>query len=164
MELVNSKLIRLLAVAKFSEKKLMQDFDEAKNARNLLGEIFNELAKKVREDEIEIEASKSKLIKLCDEVEGRNMLQRAEVWREECVQMKLIDKKLALEDKYSQMHKLVTDLETFLSSRSTTMDVMELRKAELIRQAAKSVIIQDMKEFSYAPSKSGDIYSVLEEI
>ncbi|KAJ6401917.1 hypothetical protein OIU84_014070 [Salix udensis] len=62
------------------------------------------------------------------------------------------------------MNKLITDLEAFLRSRSGTLDVNELRKAELIRQAAKLVNVKDIKEFSYAPPKLSDIYSIYEEL
>ncbi|XWS15578.1 hypothetical protein CRYUN_Cryun34aG0012800 [Craigia yunnanensis] len=91
------------------------------------------------------------------------MLQVAEVLCEERVQMKLIDAKLALESKYSHTNKLITVLGTFLRSRSRSLDVTELKKAELVRQAVKSVNIQDMEEFSYEPLRSGDIFSILEE-
>ena len=53
-----------------------------------------------------------------------------EVWHEEHVQMKLVDAKMALENKYSQMNKLVAELEKFLRSSSATPDVKEMREAE----------------------------------
>jgi hypothetical protein len=48
--------------------------------------------------------------------EERRMLQMAEVWREERVQMKLSDAKLALEHKYSQLNRLQAEMEELLSS------------------------------------------------
>ena len=86
-------------------------------------------------------------MKLREEVgdEGK-MLQMAEVWREERCQMKLIDAKVILEKKYSQMNKLVADLEAFLISRNATPDVEEMRKAEFLLQAATSVNIEEKPE------------------
>lgn len=77
------------------------------------------LLRKLGEDKAEVEAFKRESMKLREEVEEeRKMLQMAEVWREERVQMKLIDAKVTLEEKYAQMNKLVADLEAYLSSRS----------------------------------------------
>ncbi|KAK0607413.1 hypothetical protein LWI29_014573 [Acer saccharum] len=42
--------------------------------------------------------------------------------------MKLVDARVALENKYSKMNKLVAELETFLRSSSTTLDVKEMRE------------------------------------
>ena len=52
----------------------------------------------------------------------------AEVWREERVHMKLIDAKVALDEKYSQMNKLVADLETFLKSINVNPNAKEMKK------------------------------------
>ncbi|KAA8520062.1 hypothetical protein F0562_014318 [Nyssa sinensis] len=140
----------------------MQDYEKEREARELLEEACNELAKKIVEDKAEVEALKSESIKIFEEVEEeRKMLQMAEVWREERVQMKLVDVKLILEEKYCQLNNLIADLETFLKSRDVTMDTSE---AKVIEQAASSVNFQDIKEFSYMPPKSDDIYSRIEEL
>ncbi|KAL6282061.1 hypothetical protein ACE6H2_012996 [Prunus campanulata] len=111
MENLNTNLINLLA-----EKK----------SRKLMQEISNELAEQIGEDKAEVEALKRESKKIIAEMEEeRKMFQIAEVWREERVQMKLIDAKLALEDKYCQLNKLITDVETFLRSRFGTLDMME---------------------------------------
>ena len=165
MEILNSKLVNELGNAKFSMKEFMQEYEKERKGRALMEEVCNELAKEIGEDKAEVEAFKREYARIREEVEEeRKMLQIAEVWREERVQMKLVDAKLALENKYCQMNKLVGDLETFLSSRTATLDVMELRHAELIRQAANSVKIQDIEEFSYVPSKRDDIFSIFEEL
>ncbi|CBI23249.3 unnamed protein product, partial [Vitis vinifera] len=165
MEILNSKLVNELADAKLSMKEFMQEYEKERKGRELMEEVCNELAKEIGEDKAEVESFKREYVKIREEVEEeRKMLQMAEVWREERVQMKLVDAKLTLENKYCQMNKLVADLETFLSSRSATLDVMELRHAELIRQAVNSVKIQDIKEFSYAPPKTDDIFSIFEEL
>uniref|UniRef100_A0A5B7B3D9 Uncharacterized protein n=1 Tax=Davidia involucrata TaxID=16924 RepID=A0A5B7B3D9_DAVIN len=165
MEIVNSRLVSELADAKLAAKRFMHNYEKERKARELIEEVCDELAKEVGEDKAEVEALKREYMKLREEVEEeRKMLQIAEVWREERVQMKLVDAKVTLEEKYSQMTKLVADLETFLSSRSATPDVEEMKKAEFLRQTAASVNIQDIKEFTYDPPNPNDIFSAFEDV
>ncbi|XP_002532552.2 uncharacterized protein LOC8279853 [Ricinus communis] len=165
LEIVNSKLVNELADAKVSAKRFMQDYEKERKARELIEEVCDELAKEIGQDKAEVEAFKRESMKLREEVdEERKMLQMAEVWREERVQMKLVDAKVALEAKYSQMNRLVADLETFLRSRTATPDLKEMREAESLIQAAASVDFQDVKEFTYEPPNPDDIFSVFEEV
>ncbi|XP_042517874.1 uncharacterized protein LOC122091796 [Macadamia integrifolia] len=165
LEIVNSKLVNELAEAKLSAKRFMQEYEKEKKSRELMEEVCDELAKEIGEDKTEVESLKRESMKIREEVdEERRMLQMAEVWREERVQMKLVDAKLTLEEKYSQLSKLIADLEAFLRSRSATLDVTELREVEFLREAASSVKIHDIKEFSYEPPTSEDIFSVLEDL
>ncbi|XP_044500745.1 eukaryotic translation initiation factor 3 subunit A-like isoform X2 [Mangifera indica] len=161
VEIVNSKLVNELAETKLTAKRYMQDYEKERKARELIEEVCDELAKEIGE----VEALKRDSMKLREEAEDeRKMLQMAEVWREERVQMKLVDAKIALEEKYSQMNKLVAELETFLRSRSAPPDVKELKEAETLRQAAVSVNIQDIKEFKYELPNPDDIFSVFEDV
>ncbi|KAF3451714.1 hypothetical protein FNV43_RR07810 [Rhamnella rubrinervis] len=165
METVNTALINQLANAKLSTQQLKKDYEEEKKSRELMEEVCNELAKQIGEDKTEFERLKRESVKIREELEEeRKMFQMVEVWREERVHMKLIDAKLALEDKFCQMDKLITELETFLRSRSGNLEIRELRKAEVILQEVKSVTIQDIEEFSYVPSKSDDLFSLLKEL
>ncbi|OMO80636.1 hypothetical protein CCACVL1_12837 [Corchorus capsularis] len=165
LEIVNSKLVNELAAAKLSAKQYMQDYEKERKARELIEEVCDELAKEIGEDKAEVEALKRDSMKLREEVDDeRKMLQMAEVWREERVQMKLIDAKVALEERYSQMNKLVADLETFLRSRTGTLDVQEMREADSLRQAAVSVNVEDVKEFTYEPPNPDDIFAVFEDV
>lgn len=165
VEMINSKLVNELADAKLSVKRFMQDYEKERKERSLVEEVCDELAKEIGEDKARIEALKRETMKFREEVdEERRMLQMAEVWREERVQMKLVDAKVALEEKYSQMRNLIADLEDFLRSRSTNPDVSEMKKALLLREAAASVNIQDVTEFVYEPSNPDDIFSVFEDV
>ncbi|KAG7582678.1 hypothetical protein ISN44_As08g022460 [Arabidopsis suecica] len=165
LEIVNLKLVNELADSKLAVKRYMHDYQQERKARELVEEVCDELAKEIEEDKAEIEALKSESMNLREEVDDeRRMLQMAEVWREERVQMKLIDAKVTLEDKYSQMNKLVRDLEAFLDSRNTT-GVKEVRVAKLLRETAASVDnIQEVKEFTYEPAKPDDILMLFEEM
>ncbi|KAJ6417058.1 hypothetical protein OIU84_002868 [Salix udensis] len=138
LESVNSKLVSDLANAKVSAKRHMQDCEKERKARELIEEVCDELAKEIGEDKAEVEALKRESLKLREEVdEERRMLQMAEVWREERVQMKLVDAKVALEEKYSCMNNLVADFRSFY---------------------------KDIKEFTYEPPNQDDIFSIFEEV
>ncbi|KAI3717896.1 hypothetical protein L1987_69807 [Smallanthus sonchifolius] len=165
MEIVNSKLVNELGDAKLSAKRYMLDYEKERKARELTEEVCDELAKEIGEDKAEVEALKRESMKMREEVDDeRRMLQMAEVWREERVQMKLVDAKVTLEEKYSQMNKLIEDLETFLSSKKSNLDVEEIKRAEMLKQCANSVNIQEISDFKYEPANPDDIYSVLEEV
>ncbi|KVH99141.1 hypothetical protein Ccrd_022628 [Cynara cardunculus var. scolymus] len=165
MEIVNSKLVNELADCKLSAKRYMQDYEKERKARELIEEVCDELAKEIGEDKAEVEALKRESMKMREEVDDeRKMLQMAEVWREERVQMKLVDAKVTLEDKYSQMNKLVADLQDFLNSKSTNLDAEEMKRAETLKQSADSVNIQEIGDFKYEPANPDDIFSVFEEV
>ncbi|KAF5796436.1 hypothetical protein HanXRQr2_Chr08g0351431 [Helianthus annuus] len=165
MEIVNSKLVNELADAKLSAKRYMQDYEKERKARELTEEVCDELAKEIGEDKAEVEALKRESMKMREEVDDeRKMLQMAEVWREERVQMKLVDAKVTLEEKYSQMNKLVTELEAFLNSKRSDLDIEETNRAEALKQCAESVNIQEISNFKYEPANPDDIYAVFEEV
>ncbi|KAJ7960766.1 Actin cytoskeleton-regulatory complex pan-like protein [Quillaja saponaria] len=112
--------------AKVSAKRYMQDYEKERKSRELIEEVCDELAKEFGEGKAEVDALKRETMKVREEVEEeRKMLQMAEVWREQRVQMKLVDAKVALEEKYSQMIKLVADLETYLKSRNAISDLKD---------------------------------------
>lgn len=165
LEIVNSKLVNELAGAKLSVKRYMQDYEKERKTRELIEEVCNELAKEIGEDKAEVDLLKRECTKLHQDIEDeRKMLQMAEVWREERVQMKLIDAKVVLDDKYSQMSQLIEALEKFLGSEGLSLDVSEMREAEVYRHAAASINTQDIKELTYEPSNPDDIFAVVEEM
>jgi hypothetical protein len=166
-ELVNSKLVNELADFKLSAKRFMQDYEKERKARELIEEVCDELAKEIGEDKAEAEALKRESLKLREEVDDeRKMLQMAEVWREERVQMKLVDVKVMLEVKYSQMNMLVADIENFLSSKGdSNVNVEDVKKAEVLLQAAASMNIQDVRDFTYEPpGETDDFFAVFEDV
>ncbi|CAJ1964137.1 unnamed protein product [Sphenostylis stenocarpa] len=165
IEIVNSRLVNELADAKLLAKRYIQDCEKERKARELIEEICDELAKEIGEDKAEIETLNRESMKLREEVEEeRKMLQMAEVWREERVHMKLIDAKVALDEKYTQMNKLVADLETFLKSLNLNPNAKEMKEARSFQQAAAAVDIQDIKGFSYEPANPDDIFAIFEDL
>ncbi|KAH0454587.1 hypothetical protein IEQ34_016511 [Dendrobium chrysotoxum] len=167
LEIMNAKLVNELAEAKLSAKQFLHEYEKERKARELMEEVCNELAKEIADDKAEVEALKLESVKTREEVEEeRKMLQMAEVWREERVQMKLIDAKLALEEKYSKLSKLQEEVQAFLSLRSdNNYDISETKQAQALEEAIGSVKAYDMKEFSYQPlPASHGIFSIFEEL
>ncbi|KAL3522006.1 hypothetical protein ACH5RR_014840 [Cinchona calisaya] len=165
MDIVNSKLLSDLADAKLSVKQFMQNYEKEKNSRELLEDVCHELGKDIEDHKAKIRAMKIECAKIQDEVEEeRKMMQMAEVWREERVQMKLVDAKLILEEKYCQINNLVADLETLLRSNGTTPDMIKTSEAEGISLAADSLSIQDIKEQCCTPSMANDIHTITENL
>ncbi|KAJ6401916.1 hypothetical protein OIU84_014069 [Salix udensis] len=90
LELLNYKLVNELSNVKSSAKQFRKDYEEEQKAREVMEEVCNELAYKVAEDKAEVETFKTESIRIQEEMEEeRKMLQMAEVWREERVQMKV---------------------------------------------------------------------------
>lgn len=167
MEIMNAKLVNELTKTKLSAKQFLREYEKESNARELLEEVCNELAKEIGDGKAEVEALKIESLKTREEVEEeRKMLQMAEVWREERVQMKLIDAKLTLEEKYSQLSELQEEIESFLRSRNgNNFDVSEMKRAEALKETVGSIKAHDIKELSYqSPPASQDILSIFEEL
>ncbi|OQU78252.1 hypothetical protein SORBI_3009G185900 [Sorghum bicolor] len=165
-EVMNSKLMDEFSELKSLAKRYLQDYEKERKARELMEEVCDELAKEIADDKAEVEALKKESMKIRDEVEEeRKMLQMAEVWREERVQMKLVDAKLTLDSKYSQLSELQANLESFLSfHRGSSVDKETVRDGERLREAISSMKLHG-KEFSYKPPPpSEDIFAVFEEL
>ncbi|KAF4372532.1 hypothetical protein F8388_027205 [Cannabis sativa] len=167
MEIVNAKLVNQLAEIKLSADQLIGDYEEERRNRELAEEVCDKLAERIGEDKAEVEKLKMEYVKGREDLEEeRKMLQLADVWREERVQMKLVDAKLALGEKFEVMNSLILEFESFLRSACGSLNEMELREAErILKVAVRSLSIQDqLEEFSYVPPKSNDIYSIMEEL
>ncbi|XP_064967236.1 uncharacterized protein LOC135614130 [Musa acuminata AAA Group] len=166
VEIMNSKLVHELAEAKLLAKQSLQDYEKEKKERELIEEVCNQFAKEIGHDKAEAESLKRESTKIQEELdEERRMLQMAEVWREERVQMKLVDAKLMLEEKYAELSELQADLDAFLRAHSDSNGNMSLLKeAEAFREAASLLKFQDIKFHYQPPPSSGDIFSVFEEL
>uniref|UniRef100_A0A0E0LG29 Uncharacterized protein n=1 Tax=Oryza punctata TaxID=4537 RepID=A0A0E0LG29_ORYPU len=108
LEGANGKLMKEVATAR-------QRLETERKARELMEEACEELSKEVEEDQAEVEALRRECVAMREEMEEeRRMLQMAEVWREERVQMKLSDAKAVLEHKYAHLNTLQSEMESFL--------------------------------------------------
>nr|KYP32823.1 hypothetical protein KK1_046390 [Cajanus cajan] len=113
-ELLNSKLIHELAEANSLTKQFMTKYEKEKKERELMEEVCEELAMQIGEYKARLKAILSDSKRICEEVEEeRKMMQMAELWREERVQMKLVDAKLVVEDKYKELVQLAGSLQMF---------------------------------------------------
>ncbi|XP_027087433.2 uncharacterized protein [Coffea arabica] len=165
MDLVNSKLLTDLTHAKLAAKQFKQEYEKEKNARELLEDICHDLGNDIKDHKAKIRAIKVECAKILEEVEEeRQMLQIAEVWREERVQMKLIDAELILEEKYCQMNNLIADLENLLRTNGTTPEMIKMREVEGMNLEMQSFSVQDREELRYMPPTVNDIHTITENL
>ncbi|XP_062190759.1 uncharacterized protein LOC133893681 [Phragmites australis] len=142
LESANVKLMRELAEA----KQQAQSYEVERKARELMEEACSELTREVEEDQAEVELLRRECLRMREEMEEeRRMLQMAEVWREERVQMKLSDAKLALESKYSQLNRLQAEMESFLRNKDSCHS-SALREARMIGEAAASSSLRSRRD------------------
>ncbi|RLN34967.1 hypothetical protein C2845_PM03G17480 [Panicum miliaceum] len=154
LELANAKLMRDLADARSSAKQQAQSYEMERKARELMEEACSELTREVEEDQAEMELLRGEYLRMREEMEEeRRMLQMAEVWREERVQMKLSDAKLALETKHAQLSHLQAEMEAFLrtSCHSSTM-----REARCISDAAAAAASAELRSRGRASQHDDD--------
>ncbi|XP_060169891.1 uncharacterized protein At5g41620 isoform X1 [Lycium barbarum] len=117
-ERLNKKLGKELADTKTSLSKAAKELQGEKRAREILEQVCNELARGIGEDRAEVEELKRQSAKVREEVEKeREMLQFADVLREERVQMKLSEAKYQFEEKNAVVDKLRNELEAYLRSK-----------------------------------------------
>ncbi|KAL6647252.1 hypothetical protein ACP70R_014689 [Stipagrostis hirtigluma subsp. patula] len=136
LEAANAELMREVAEARLSAKQQAQSYEMERKARELMEEACSELTREVEEDQAEVELLRRECLRMREEMEEeRRMLQMAEVWREERVQMKLSDAKLALEHKYAHLNRLQAEMEAFLRNKDGK-DTSAMREARVLGEAA----------------------------
>lgn len=117
-ESLNKKLGKELAETKTSLLKSVKELESEKRARVVIEQVCDELARDISEDKAEREELKRESAKVLQEVEKeREMLQLADVLREQRVQMKLSEAKYHLEEKNAAVDKLRNQLENFLGTK-----------------------------------------------
>ena len=117
-ERLNKKIAREMANAKASHLKVSKELEREKRAKEILEQICDELARGIGEDRAQVEELKRESAKVREEVEKeREMLQLADVLREERVQMKLSEAKYQFEEKNAVLEKLRNELEGFMRTK-----------------------------------------------
>lgn len=117
-ERLNKKIAKEMANVKASHLKASKELEREKRAKEILEQICDELAKGIGEDRAQVEELKRESAKVREEVEKeREMLQLADVLREERVQMKLSEAKYQFEEKNAVLEKLRNELESFLRTK-----------------------------------------------
>lgn len=117
-ERLNKKLGMELADTKAKLMSTLKELECEKRAREILEQVCDELATGIGEDRAKVEELKRESAKVREEVEKeREMLQLADVLREERVQMKLSEAKYQFEEKNAVVEKLRSELESYLKSK-----------------------------------------------
>ncbi|KAJ7544513.1 hypothetical protein O6H91_09G081500 [Diphasiastrum complanatum] len=153
LEMINTTLGRELGEANMRLSRTLQELERERKARELMEDVCDELAQEIGEGKAEVEELKVASAKVKEEVEQeRKMLQMAEVWREERVQMKLAEARLQLQEKDAALDRLRSELEDFLGSRRARTGSLslcnehEIRKAEALQAAVDAIHVQGRRE------------------
>ncbi|MED6146334.1 hypothetical protein PIB30_033537 [Stylosanthes scabra] len=132
MEKMNATLVRELAKANLCANQIRASYEDERKQRELIEQVCSELAMQIGEDKAKLERLESDFVRIQEEFEQeRSMFEMVDLWRQESIQMKLADARMALEDKHNQMIKLVAYLQDFLRSRG--VDEFEKADEELRR-------------------------------
>ncbi|KAL3729388.1 hypothetical protein ACJRO7_026496 [Eucalyptus globulus] len=117
-ERLNKKLGQELAGMKSSLSKAMKELESEKRAKEILEQVCDELARGIGEDRAQVEELKRESAKVLEEVEKeREILQLADVLRQERVQTKLSEAKYHFEEKNAAVEKLRAQLEARMRSK-----------------------------------------------
>lgn len=119
-ERLNKKLGIELAEMKASLCVTSKDLESEKRGRRLLEQVCEEMARGLGEDRAVVKQIKRRSDKVRQEVEKeREMLQLADILREERVQMKLSEAKYQFEEKNAVLDELRDELEAYLQFKKT---------------------------------------------
>ncbi|XP_050221720.1 uncharacterized protein LOC126671907 [Mercurialis annua] len=117
-ERLNKKLGMEVADVKASLSSALKQVESEKRAKEILEQVCDELARGIGQDRAEVEELKRESAKVKDEVEKeREMLQLADVLREERVQMKLSEARYHFEEKNEAVEMLKHELESYLQQK-----------------------------------------------
>lgn len=117
LESLNKKLGRELAETKASLLKVVKELESEKRAREIFEQVCDELARDV-EDKSELDKLKRESVKACEEVEKeKEIMQLADILREERAQAKLSEAKYQVEEKNAAVDKLRNQLEAFMGNK-----------------------------------------------
>ncbi|CAN6557292.1 unnamed protein product [Malus baccata var. baccata] len=118
-ERLNKKIGKELADKEAALLKATKELEREKRAKEIFEQVCDELATGLGEDRAQVEELKRESEKVREEVEKeREMLQLADVLREERVQMKLSEAKYHFEEKNAIVEQLKNELEAHLISKT----------------------------------------------
>ncbi|XP_044506375.1 uncharacterized protein LOC123226014 [Mangifera indica] len=117
-ESLNKKLGKELAETKASFLKAVKELESEKKARVFIEQVCDKIAKGIGDDQSEVEELKGESAVVHEEVEiEREMMQLADVLREERAQMKLAGANYQLEEKNAAIDKMRDQLEAFTGTK-----------------------------------------------
>lgn len=156
LESANRKLMKELTEAQTATSKAVQELERERKARLVMEEVCRELTQETGAEKAEAEEQKRQAQQAREALEEeRRMLQTAEVWREERVQMKLGEARLALETKSAALDAMRIELEAFLASQrdSRPYDVTTLGNAQVLHKVL-SAVHYDTSISTFPPTSS----------
>jgi hypothetical protein len=117
-ERINKKLATALANTEASLQAATKEVERERKSRGRVEKICSELIRGIDEDKAEVEALKRETEKAQEELhKEREMLQLADEWREQRVQMKLLEARLQFEEKNASVNQLRNELQAYLDTK-----------------------------------------------
>ncbi|KAL6199551.1 hypothetical protein ACLB2K_029335 [Fragaria x ananassa] len=151
-ERLNKKLGKELENKNVALSKAIKELEREKRAKEIFEQVCDELAVGMGEDRAQVEELKRESEKVREEVEKeREMLQLADVLREERVQMKLSEAKYHFEEKNAAVEQLKNELEGYLRSHKgegsgDSPDFKRIKELEAYLKKINFGSIQSIKE------------------
>lgn len=122
LKLENKKLMKDLEEANSVAADTGEELDRERQARELMEEVCNELAREIGEDKAEVEQLKQEQAKSREMVEEElKMMRMASLWRDERVRTKISEAQLELDDQHQRdmpLQELKSKIEEFVSTVS----------------------------------------------
>ncbi|KAM1227572.1 hypothetical protein ACFX2I_006816 [Malus domestica] len=150
-ERLNKKIGKELADKEAALLKATKELEREKRAKEIFEQVCDELATGLGEDRAQVEELKRESEKVCEELEKeRQMLQLADVLREERVQMKLSEAKYHFEEKNAIVEQLKNELEAHLISKTYegsggSPDLSKIKELEAYLKKINFGSFQNMK-------------------
>ncbi|KAL6130495.1 hypothetical protein ACLB2K_068874 [Fragaria x ananassa] len=151
-ERLNKKLGKELENKNVALSKEIKELEREKRAKEIFEQVCDELAVGMGEDRAQVEELKRESEKVREEVEKeREMLQLADVLREERVQMNLSEAKYHFEEKNAAVEQLKNELEGYLRSHKgegsgDSPDFKRIKELEAYLKKINFGSIQSIKE------------------
>ncbi|CAL0329018.1 unnamed protein product [Lupinus luteus] len=132
-ERLNKKIAKEMANVKASHLKASEELQREKRAKEIMEQICDELARGIGEDRAQAQELKIESAKVREVEKEREMLQLADVLREERVQMKFPEAKYQFEEKNAVLEKVRNELEDYMiakENRDVSPDFKRIKDLE----------------------------------
>ncbi|XP_066345412.1 uncharacterized protein At5g41620-like [Miscanthus floridulus] len=117
-EKTNKKLSIALANTEASLQEVTKELERERKSKGRVEKICNELIRGIDEDKAEVQVLKRETEKAQEELQKeREMLQLADEWREQRVQMKLLEARLQFEETNAAVNQLRDELQAYLDMK-----------------------------------------------
>ncbi|KAM0904562.1 hypothetical protein ACQ4PT_017924 [Festuca glaucescens] len=163
-EKTNKKLGAALADTESSLGAAMKELERERKSKGRVEKICSELVRGIGEDKAEVEALKRETEMAQEDLQKeREMLQLADEWREQRVQMKLLEARLQFEEKNAAVNQLHEELQAYLHTKKDH----EPAKIDPIQSSHATGVIADnasggrcSDDSEDCDSEGGDMHSI----